>query len=50
MASDGSEIGLKVAEGADGVHYITDDAGKIVYSISDDDYNEMTEKINIRFN
>ena len=50
MASDGSEIGLKVSEGSDGVHYITDDAGKIVYSISDDDYNEMIKKINIKFN
>ena len=50
MASDGSEVGLRVAEGTDGVHYITDDAGKIVYSISDDDYSNLTEKIKIRFN
>ena len=50
MASDGSELGLRVSKGPDGVHYITDDEGKIVYSISDEDYSEITEKIQIRFN
>ena len=48
MASDDRELGLRVSTGPDGIHYITDDEGKIVYTMSDDDYSALINKIKIR--
>lgn len=48
MLSDDSEVGLRVSTGPDGIHYVTDDEGKIVYSMSDDDYDTLLKKIKIR--
>lgn len=47
LADDGTETGLRVSEGPDGAYYITDDDGKIVYTISEDDYNDLRKKIKI---